>query len=92
VGNHQETIVQCEIAARGVLSLLNEQQANEELAYILRYDEWLLGLEFIIDGLHEGGCEISIAQFTEFRKAYEMMGAADDERLLLLRTLVTFHP
>jgi hypothetical protein len=87
--NQQEIIVQCEVAARGVLPFLGEQQASEALDYILRHNEWHLGLEFIIDCLHEEENPISMEQFSEFRKAYEMMEIADDGRLNLLRSLVT---
>lgn len=86
--NQREIIAQCEVAARSVSLLLSEQQAGEALKYIIRYDEWHLGLEIIIDWLYEGGYQISIEQFSEFRKAYEMMEIADNGRLKLLRSLV----
>ena len=84
-----EIVIQCEVAARGILPLLSEQQAIEALDYILRYDEWHLGLEFIIDWLYEDGLQISMSQFCEFEKAYALMGLTDDVQLKSLRSLAT---
>jgi len=41
--------------------LLSEQQAINALDYIIRYDEWHLGLEFIIDWLYEDELQISMS-------------------------------
>jgi hypothetical protein len=84
-----EIVIQCEVAARGILPLLSEQQAIEALDYILRYDEWHIGLEFIIDWLYEDELQISMSQFREFEKAYVLMGLTDDVRLKSLRSLAT---
>ncbi|MFZ6647919.1 MafI family immunity protein [Undibacterium sp. TJN25] len=84
----ENIILQCETAALGVLDLLNTAQKKAALEYILRYDEWLLALEFIIDWLDECDQKISSSQFSEFEKAYEMMSLANDERLQLLRSMV----
>ncbi len=84
----ENIILQCETAALGVLDLLSAAQKKEALEYILRRDEWLLGLEFIIDWLDEYDQKISSAQFTEFEKAYKMMALTNDERLHLLRSMV----
>ncbi len=85
--SHQAIFNQCEVAARGVLHLLPKTQADEYLAYITTYGEWLLGLECIIDWLFEEDKAITNIQFAEFEKAYKLMDLGNDERLANLRSL-----
>ena len=82
---YQETINQCELAIRGVVALLSEDQAKNALDLVLKYNEWLLGIEFVIDMLDENDAEIFPAQYREFEKAFILMSKPDDDRLALLK-------
>jgi hypothetical protein len=83
--SNQEIIDQCELAIRSVVDLLSEDQAKSALDYVLKYDEWLLGIEFAFDSLDEEEIEIFPSQYLEFEKAFILMSKPDDARLALLK-------
>ena len=87
--NHpcQSIIDQCELAVRSVAPLLKDEQVKDALDDILQNDEWLLGLECVIDWLGEEDIKISPEQFDKFEKAYKMMSLADELRLKSLQRL-----
>ena len=84
---YQNIIDQCDQATRSVSALLDESQLNDALDYINKFDEWKLGLEFVIDWLVEGGAKVSDMQYQLFHLAFESMNCTNDSRLLQLKLL-----
>jgi len=85
---YQYIIDQCEIAIKCLQGILTESEYSECLDFVLKHDEWLLGLEFAIDWLAEDDREIDEDIFKEFEKAYIMMNLEDDSRLQDLKCLI----
>ena len=79
---------QCEIAIKSLQGILTESEYSECLNYVLKYNEWLLGLEFAIDWLAEDDRKINEYIFKQFEKAYTMMNLEDDGRLKVLKDLI----
>ena len=85
---YQKIIDQCEKAVREVYDLLEKDHADDALAYILKHNEWLLGIECAIDWLYEGEQRISESQYENFERAYAMMSIESDSRIEHLKQLV----
>lgn len=85
---YQHIIDQCEIAIKTLQGILTESAYSECLDYVLKHDEWLLGLEFAIDWLAEDDRKINEYVFNQFEKAYAMMNLRDDSKLNDLKDLI----
>ena len=85
---YQQTIELCQAALESVRDELGEHYAQAS-EFVLRYDEWLVGLEFAIDCLVESESAVSRAAYDVFERAYSEMRKAQDDRLRNLQDLVT---
>ncbi len=78
---HKNIIDQCEVAVKSVESILSAEEFSECIDYVLKHNEWLLGLEFAIDWIVENDRKIDEKIFKEFEKAYHLMGLSYDDHL-----------
>ena len=78
---YKNIIAQCEVAIKGVKSILSAEEYSECIDYVLKHNEWLLGLEFAIDWIIEDDRKIDQKSFKEFEKAYNLMDLPFDDRL-----------
>lgn len=69
----------------GIENVLTSREYQECLDYILKHNEWLLGLEFAIDALVEDDRKIKKENFIKFEEAYSLMGLESDTRLKRLK-------
>ena len=82
-------IDQCEVAIRSLEKILTVEEFSDCIDYVLKYDEWLLGLEFAIDWLVENDRKIDNKIFMKFAKAYKLMGLSSDIRLQHLKDQIS---
>ncbi len=65
---YKNIIDQCEIAIKSLESILSAEEFSECIDYVLKHNEWLLGLEFAIDWIVEDDRKIDKKIFKEFEK------------------------
>ena len=78
---YRNIIEQCEEAIKSVESILSVEEFSECIDYVLKHNEWLLGLEFAIDWIVEDDRKIDDKIFKKFEKAYYLMDLSNDGRL-----------
>jgi hypothetical protein len=82
---HQHQIDLCNRALESVRPAIPSDLFRDAHDYINRFDEWLLGMEVLIDQLAEFGIKIDREQFGLIREAMDSMGLADCDRVAHLR-------
>lgn len=90
---HQHQIDLCNRALEAVHPAIPDDLLRDAHDYINRFDEWLLGMEVLIDQLAEFGIKIDRAQFDLIREAMDSMGLASCDRVAYLQEHgVLFEP
>ncbi len=83
--NNKNIIDQCEVVIRSLENILTDEEFSDCIDYVLKHNEWLLGLEFAIDWIVEDDRKIDAQTFKEFEKAYNLMKLSSDDRLQHLK-------
>lgn len=78
---YKSIVDQCEIGIKSLENILSAEEFSECIDYVLKHNEWLLGLEFAIDWIVEDDRKIDKKIFREFEKAYNLMDLSADSRL-----------
>jgi hypothetical protein len=82
---HQHRIDLCNRALEAVRPAIPADLFRDAHDYINRFDEWLLGMEVLIDQLAEFDIKISREQFGLIRAAMDSMGLGECDRVVYLR-------
>jgi hypothetical protein len=91
--SHQYRIDLCNRALEAVGAAIPADFFRDAHDYINRFDEWLLGMEVLIDQLAEFGIKISREQFGLIQVAIDSMGLGGCDRVVYLREHgVLCHP
>ena len=85
MSDYKKIIDQCEVAIKSVEGILSADEFSDCIDYVLKHDEWLLGLEFAIDWIVENNRKIDVQIFKEFENAYNLMKLSSDDHLLYLK-------
>ncbi len=78
----------CKQALESVKELLPKDQYIDCEDYILKHNEWLLGLECAIDYLGDEEATISVSIYKKFEYAFLKMNQQNNARLIALSKLV----
>jgi hypothetical protein len=81
----QHQIDLCNRALEAVRPAIPPDIVRDAHDYINRLDEWLLGMEILIDQLAEFDIKIDREQFGLIREAMSSMGLGDCDRVAYLR-------
>ncbi|MEM6885321.1 MAG: MafI family immunity protein [Verrucomicrobiota bacterium] len=82
---HSKTIRQCEAAINSAKYVLSDEEYSESMDYILKHNEWLVGLEFAMDLIDEYERKITFDTYSEFEKAFSLMDLVPNKRLFRLK-------